>query len=138
MFVYGTLMPGQRNYDSYCRPYLKRAILGYVTGQIYHLPRLGYPGVCDGTDLVWGYCLSFDGDFSLTALDELEDYDPQRSPEQNEYNRCRATVFSAKGDGLGGSLAWIYRMAFATIQRHQGIYLPSGKWSLQEHGEKFF
>ncbi|MEB3161209.1 MAG: gamma-glutamylcyclotransferase [Synechocystis sp.] len=132
VFVYGTLMPGQCNYDPYCRPYLKRSTRGYVLGHIYHLPWLGYPGVCDGTDRVWGYCLSFGPGFSLTALDALEDYDPQRQPDQNEYHRCRATVFAANGDRLSDSPAWIYRMTLANIQRHRGIYLPSGQWTPQE------
>jgi len=127
VFVYGTLMPGQCNHHRYCHPHLQSATLGYVLGKLYHLQHLGYPGVCEGTDPVWGYCLTFKADFSLISLDGLEDYDPQRPADQNEYNRSRTTVFGPNGQPQ--SEAWIYRMTPANIQRHQGIYLPSGKWS---------
>ena len=129
VFVYGTLMPGQCNHHRYCQPYLKSATIGYIFGKIYHLQPLGYPGVCEGTDQVWGYCLTFGAGFSLAELDSLEDYDPKRDPEQNEYNRHCTTVFSPNGDCQSNAL--IYRMTATNIQRHQGIYLPSGKWSSQ-------
>ena len=139
VFVYGTLMPGQCNYDRYCRPYLKQASLSYILGQIYHLQQLGYPGVCEGTDRVWGYCLTFSADFSFAALDDLEDYDPQRHPDQNEYHRQRTTVFFPHGNLSGDrqSEAWIYRMTLANIKRYQGIYLPSGQWSPQGNSLAF-
>lgn len=127
VFVYGTLMPGECNHDFYCRPFLQRATVGYVHGQIYHLPVLGYPGVCEGTDRIWGYCLSFSPAYSLTAMDGLEDYDPQRDAAHNEYNRCQTIVFTPNGDRLGE--AWIYRMDQQKIRDYQGIYLPSGRWS---------
>lgn len=138
VFVYGTLMPGECNHPRYCQSHLKSATIGYVFGKIYHLKQLGYPGVCEGTDQVWGYCLTFDAGFTLAAMDALEDYDPKRDPEQNEYNRCRAKVFYPHGTPHNKSVqdrpteAWIYRMAVTNIQRHQGIYLPSGKWSSWE------
>ncbi|MEB3227867.1 MAG: gamma-glutamylcyclotransferase [Synechocystis sp.] len=129
VFVYGTLMPGECNHDHYCRPFLQQATMGYVFGEIYHLPQLGYPGVCEGTDQVWGYCLTFGATFSLKALDALEDYVPQRRPDQNEYQRCQTTVFFP---GDRQCEVWIYRMTPAQIQRYGGIYLPSGKWSPQD------
>lgn len=127
LFVYGTLMPGECHHLAHCQPHLERAVLGYVLGKLYHLKYLGYPGICDGSDRVWGYCLTFGPDFCLDSLDHLEDYDPQRSPDQNEYNRHRTTVFAP--NGTPASEAWIYRMAPTQVQKHQGIYLPSGRWS---------
>ncbi|MEY2985714.1 MAG: hypothetical protein RLZZ568_2331 [Cyanobacteriota bacterium] len=121
-------MPGQCNHAQFCRPYLQHATVGYVFGKIYHLPHLGYPGVCEGTDRIWGHLLVFSHGFSLAALDALEDYDPHRLPDYNEYNRSITSVFLE--DEQVYQDAWIYRMTPTNIQRHNGIYLPSGRWGV--------
>lgn len=130
VFVYGTLMPGECNHQSYCQGQIVPPLPGYVLGEIYHLQHFGYPGVCEGKDKVWGYCLTFPNGFCLADLDNLEDYQPGRNSRLNVYDRFRANVFDPQGKVI--SEAWLYRMAPARIREYGGIYLPLGQWSSVE------
>ena len=127
VFVYGTLMPGECNHQSYCQSQIKPPMPGYVFGKIYHLQHCGYPGVCEGDDKVWGYCLIFARGFSLADLDDLEDYQPEQDFQLNVYERFLETVFDPQGKIIGE--AWLYRMTPGKIREHGGIYLPTGRWS---------
>ncbi|AIE73961.1 hypothetical protein D082_14330 [Synechocystis sp. PCC 6714] len=127
VFVYGTLMPGECNHQAYCPSQIEPPARGYVLGQIYHLQHFGYPAMAIGQDRVWGYCLTFPPNFFLDQLDSLEDYQAERDPEENVYERCWATVFDPQGGEMAG--AWLYRMDPRKIERYGGIYLPTGCWS---------
>ncbi|BFM41011.1 gamma-glutamylcyclotransferase [Synechocystis sp. LKSZ1] len=129
VFVYGTLKPGEINYQRYCTGHVTAAIPAYTQGRLYHL-NLGYPALAVGNDRVYGYCLSFTDDHILVALDQLEDYQSRRGPQDNEYNRIRQVVYDMQGDSLG--LVWLYQMEMARIQAYQGDYLPGGQWSPNE------
>jgi gamma-glutamylcyclotransferase (GGCT)/AIG2-like uncharacterized protein YtfP len=131
VFVYGTLMPGECNHQAYCDRQIEPPLRSYVFGKMYHLSHCGYPGVCAGEDKVWGYCLTFPGDFCLDALDQLEDYQPGRDPHLNDYERLWEQIFTPQGEPL--TEAWLYRMSPAKIQEYGGIYLPSGQWSGQKN-----
>jgi gamma-glutamylcyclotransferase (GGCT)/AIG2-like uncharacterized protein YtfP len=63
----------------------------------------------------------------LSILDELEDYDPQRLPEENEYYRQQIDIYSPTDQALG--LAWVYLMTSKQVQYLEGIPIPSGWWS---------
>ncbi len=130
VFVYGTLMPGECNHKPYCQSQIKPPAAGYVLGKIYHLSHFGYPGVCEGDDKVWGYCLTFPTGFSLADLDDLEDYKPGRDSQLNVYERLWEDIFNPQGKVMGK--AWLYRMGSAKIQDYGGIYLPTGRWSSAE------
>ena len=101
----------------------KRAI---ALGQLYNLP-LGYPAMTPGESPVQGYLLTFTDPGVLTILDELEDYDPNQMPEQNEYNRQQIETYNLSGQPLG--FAWVYLMTAKRVQRLGGILIPSGCWS---------
>lgn len=92
VFVYGTLKPGECNYQRYCqgRVINQRPALAY--GELYALS-LGYPGMVVGTGIVQGVILSFTDPNIFLDLDQLEDYQPQRPPEENEYQRQQIQVF---------------------------------------------
>jgi gamma-glutamylcyclotransferase (GGCT)/AIG2-like uncharacterized protein YtfP len=79
-----------------------------------------------GEHPVHGYLLTFAEPGMLTLLDELEDYDSHRMPEENEYNRQQIEVYNPKGQSLG--LAWVYLMVFEQVQRLEGVLVPSGSW----------
>jgi gamma-glutamylcyclotransferase (GGCT)/AIG2-like uncharacterized protein YtfP len=64
-------------------------------------------------------------------LDQLEDYDPNRRPEDNEYNREQIEVYDQAEQSLG--LAWVYFMTLEKVQNFQGIHIPSGCWSSDFH-----
>lgn len=128
LFVYGTLQPGEENYDRYCKKWVTQVQAATVRGQLFDLP-LGYPALTPGNDLVQGCLLSFNDPAVLALLDDLEDYDPNRAPHQNEYLRVKTRVFDPKGQPLGQ--AWIYQMQPERVAQARGLWLPKGKWSNQ-------
>jgi gamma-glutamylcyclotransferase (GGCT)/AIG2-like uncharacterized protein YtfP len=125
IFVYGTLKPGEANHDRYCQSitHIQPAI---ALGTLYALP-LGYPAMTPGNHPVHGFLLTFADAQILTALDELEDYQSDRSPAQNEYNRQKTKTFSLTHQFLG--TAWVYRMEIAKAKRLGGVLLPGGNWT---------
>lgn len=126
VFVYGTLKPGEANYQHYCAAKVvdvKRAI---AFGQLFALP-LGYPAMTPGKFPVQGFLLSFPDLDILPYLDLLEGYNPQRQPLENEYERRKIEAFDTAFNSLG--LAWVYLMTTEQVNAHNGIFLPNGWWS---------
>jgi len=128
VFVYGTLKPGEENYDRYCKNWVTEIQEAMVLGQLFALP-VGYPALTAGNGSVYGFLLSFIDPAVLSLLDELEGYDPSRSPSQNDYLRLETQVLSLTGKPLGR--AWIYQMQPERIAQARGIWLPEGHWSNQ-------
>jgi gamma-glutamylcyclotransferase (GGCT)/AIG2-like uncharacterized protein YtfP len=128
VFVYGTLKPGEANFEPYCQGQVEHVQAAQVQGRLYAL-NLGYPALGQGEDWVQGVLLRSRDLNLLSRLDRLEDFQAGRSPELNEYNREWAEIWDVQGQSLGR--AWVYRMAIARIQAHQGIYLPNAEWSSQ-------
>jgi gamma-glutamylcyclotransferase (GGCT)/AIG2-like uncharacterized protein YtfP len=130
LFVYGTLKPGEQNYHYFCTSQVMEAKKAYVWGQLYHLP-LGYPAMTIGKSKVMGFLLIFSNKEILKNLDELEDYNPQRSPQDNEYDRQKIPVYDLSGEPLGE--AWSYIMTEQKVQQLKGILVPSGWWSINSY-----
>ncbi|MEL7501614.1 MAG: gamma-glutamylcyclotransferase family protein [Cyanobacteria bacterium J06554_6] len=128
VFVYGTLKPGGQYHDEYCGRYLVKAEGAIARGQLYDFPQLGYPGMTAGDGWVQGYLLSFSSHAVLEKLDWLEDYDPQASPEENEYVRHQASIWTLDGRPLG--MAWVYLMDTLRVQALGGVHLVNGVWPL--------
>lgn len=126
IFVYGTLKPEETNYQRYCAGKVVEAKRAIAFGQLFDLP-LGYPAMTIGDSPVQGFLLTFADPNVLSILDELEDYDPQRLPEENEYYRQQIDIYSPTGQALG--LAWVYLMTSKQVQYLEGIPIPSGWWS---------
>jgi gamma-glutamylcyclotransferase (GGCT)/AIG2-like uncharacterized protein YtfP len=126
IFVYGTLKPGAANFDRYCGNKVVTSQPAYIPGDLYHLPGLGYPGAIHGTRQVRGFALSFNDSAILQDLDELEDYDPQRQPAENDYIRELVTTYTL--DRIPSISAWTYLMTPARIQKLGGILIPDGWW----------
>ena len=125
IFVYGTLKPGEINYSYFCADQVSEATRVYTRGRLYHLP-LGYPAMTPGTDRVDGFLLVFANPSCLEILDQLEEYHPDRQPQDNEYYRQKTTVYRS-GEPIGE--AWGYFMAQDKIQQLGGVWLPSGWWT---------
>lgn len=127
VFVYGTLKPGEINYLPYCQGKVIEVSRAYTLGKLYHLCLLGYPGLTVGNEKIQGFLLSFVNEMILERLDQLESYQPQRLPEQNEYNRQKIPVYDLSGQPLGE--AWGYLMSLKKVQEFQGVPVPSGWWT---------
>lgn len=126
VFVYGTLKPGEANYNSYCEGKVIAATKAYTFGQLYALP-MGYPGMTEGNGKVEGFLLTFDNPKILASLDRLEDYEETRSPQINEYYRQQVAIYDLSGGFL--DYAWAYFMTKAKVIHFQGILLSSGWWT---------
>jgi gamma-glutamylcyclotransferase (GGCT)/AIG2-like uncharacterized protein YtfP len=130
VFVYGTLKPGECNYRRYCAGRVANAIESYTWGQLYHLA-IGYPAMTPGNNKIIGFLLTFANEKILVSLDELEDYHPQRSRQDNEYQRQKIPVYKLSGEPLGE--AWGYLMAPKKVEQFGGILVPSGCWRARDY-----
>jgi len=120
VFVYGTLKPGEANYQKYCAKKVISAEPATTRGQLFALP-MGYPAMTLGDNLVHGYLLSFADSRILSGLDELEDYQPTRQISENLYNRQQVEVFNLKEISL--AWAWVYLMTPDRVSQIGGILL---------------
>jgi gamma-glutamylcyclotransferase (GGCT)/AIG2-like uncharacterized protein YtfP len=125
VFVYGTLKPGECNYQRYCVGKVVEEKEAIAYGQLFDLS-LGYPAMTVGESPVQGFVLTFADSAILGVLDELEDYQEHRQPEKNEYNRLPIATYDKAGKPLG--LAWAYLMTFKKVKQFEGILMPSGLW----------
>jgi gamma-glutamylcyclotransferase (GGCT)/AIG2-like uncharacterized protein YtfP len=126
VFVYGTLKPGEANYQKYCADQVITTQRAFTLGKLFALP-MGYPAMTPGGDFVQGYLLSFTDSGILDALDELEDYQPARQMSENLYYRQQVEVCDLQGISLGD--AWAYFMAVERVFQLKGVTLPEGWWS---------
>ena len=126
VFVYGTLKPGGYYYADYCAPSVIAVQEAIAWGRLYHLP-MGYPALTEGDRPVQGSLLTFVSAEILDRLDDLEGYDPQRSPLENEYERRTTEVFGSDRQSLG--LAWSYWMTEAQVQQWRGVLCEDNVWN---------
>lgn len=127
LFVYGTLKPGEANYQRYCASKVLEAKRAIAFGKLFALP-LGYPAMTLGENPVQGFLLSFPDDSAiLRHLDWLEDYDPHRPAEQNEYNRQRIEAYNSGLESLG--TAWVYLMTPEQVCSLNGVLIADEWWS---------
>jgi hypothetical protein len=63
-------------------------------------------------------------------LDQLEDYQPHRPAEENEYQRQQISVFDLNHQPFG--LVWVYLMDIKTVEFYSGVLIPDGCWKNQD------
>jgi len=126
IFVYGTLKPGECNYQRYCEGKVVDAYPAIARGELFALP-VGYPAMTEGVENVYGFVLTFSNNAILAALDELEDYHPSHPAAQNLYQRQEIEVFNQDRQSLGK--VWAYIMLRDRINALGGIPLANGFWN---------
>lgn len=97
-----------------------------ANGLLYELP-IGYPAMTNGKGHVHGFVLSFQNPKVLLELDKLEDYHPERLPEENEYQRQKIPTFGLDGQYLW--TVWSYLMLPEKVKLLGGKLLSSGFWT---------
>lgn len=125
VFVYGTLKPDEANYAKYCAGKVITMQQATAFGELSVLP-MGYPAMTIGDRQVHGYLLSFRDMSILVHLDELEDYQSDRTQSENLYDRQQIEIFDLAEKSLG--LAWAYLMTLEQVTKFGGITLPDGLW----------
>jgi gamma-glutamylcyclotransferase (GGCT)/AIG2-like uncharacterized protein YtfP len=126
IFVYGTLKPGEINYQKYCQGKVTEAKKAIAPGKLFKLP-MGYPAMILGDGTVYGYLLSFSDCQILSALDDLEDYHPKKPISDNLYYRQSIEVFDL--DGLSLGWAWVYLMTLERVYQFRGLPQIDGSWN---------
>ncbi|MDJ0571830.1 MAG: gamma-glutamylcyclotransferase [Pleurocapsa sp. MO_192.B19] len=126
VFVYGTLKPGEANYQYYCGDRVTSQTPVYTFGNLYALP-VGYPAMTEGENTVKGILLSFSDSSILKSLDKLEGYQEQRAFDLNEYYRQLVPIYNFAHQPRGK--AWAYFMAIARVRQLQGTLITSGWWT---------
>ena len=126
VFVYGTLKPGEVNYQYYCGTKVKSQIEAYSWGDLYDL-QVGYPAMVEGKNKVKGILFSFDDDDILDSLDQLEGYQEQREISFNEYYRQSISVYGYDDQFL--VKAWAYFMTMSKVESYGGTLINSGIWT---------
>lgn len=124
VFVYGTLKPGECNYQRYCVGRVIETYPAITFGQLFDLP-MGYPGMTIGNQIVYGVVLVFTDITLLLDLDQLEEYYPDR-PEISEYERHSIQIFNLEQQPLGK--VWAYLMRPEKIQQLGGKLIEGGRW----------
>lgn len=126
IFVYGTLKPGEFNYQQYCAGEVLEAKKALAFGQLFALP-FGYPAMTEGEYPVQGFLLSFPDAAILHRLDLLENFNPYKPAHQNDYHRQIIETYNPNFVSLG--LAWAYLMTPKQVYFLDGMFLADGCWS---------
>lgn len=126
VFVYGTLKPQESAYPHYCEPHVEQVQVACMRGNLFHLPQ-GYPAMTDGDRWITGALLRFRQAEVIAAIDQFEDYDPQRPAPENLYQRRLKPVFSPTHQPLGE--AWVYLMSRPQVQALGGVKVASDRWT---------
>ncbi len=126
IFVYGSLKPGEINYNYYCDGKVIEIIEANIRGKLFDLP-LGYPAAVEGEGKIEGFLYTFHQLDILASIDELEGYQASRSLNENEYYRKVVPIYDSKDGFL--TEAWTYFMTPEKVKQTGGIPLFSTYWS---------
>ena len=75
LFVYGTLLPGLKNYKRFIEPHEHKIYQARLKGVMYLVPGDGYPVILDGEGEVKGVLFEArDLKFILPEIDDIEKY----------------------------------------------------------------
>jgi len=128
LFVYGTLLPGQRNYPRYLAGTTIAEVPATVNGELWWIGAEDYPYLCPGDALVHGRLITIAPNLfpaTLSRIDALEDFILD-DPTASLYLRQSVAVQSE----LGPQLAWSY---IWNRPERPGIRLTSGAFRDRFH-----
>ena len=131
LFVYGTLLPGERNYPRFLAGRTQSETPASVSGELWWVAEEDYPYLCRGDELIHGYLVSIVDQFysaTVRAIDLLEDFHPDH-PSASLYQRRSIEVVNPPGR----ELAWTY---FWTDRQRPGIKLTTGDFSARWQNSK--
>ena len=124
VFVYGTLQPGQVNYQR-CAEYVVHSVAATISAKLFNLS-CGYPAITHGSDKVSGWVLTFTDISALSNLDQLEGFDASGRSGDNLYDRQVVTASTKSGEALQ---AYVYVMTPEKVESIGGQHIPAGIWT---------
>jgi gamma-glutamylcyclotransferase (GGCT)/AIG2-like uncharacterized protein YtfP len=77
---------------------------------------------------VTGVILGFESPQAFVKLDQLEGFQGDRSPSENEYNRLEIEVFDPQSPPRSLGTVWTYYMSRQRVSHYGGIWLREGVW----------
>lgn len=131
IFVYGTLKPGQANWERALSGHVRRRMAGFIRGRLFDLPT-GFPAATAGDGRVHGHVLHLPTAM-LARVDEIEGFEPGRDPDRNLYQRLTVPAFTPQGAPAGKVYAYI--MDGDRVDRLGGTELPGGVWRPMVSGD---
>ena len=124
-FVYGTLLPGQPNYELWSESIVQHQKAFFPNGRLYDLG--AYPMLIEGSGgpIIGEFATISEPDYEkiMLRLDTLEGYDPQL-PEASDYQRREREIHLASGNR---EIAWVY--LGNELAAAEAILISSGDWA---------
>lgn len=108
LFIYGTLLPDERNHARYLGGRTLTDEPATVAGELWWEVVEDYPYLCPGDGIVQGRLVTIAPEqFSVTLreIDALEDFLPA-DPQASLYLRCPVEVMTATGPRQAWSYLW--------------------------------
>jgi gamma-glutamylcyclotransferase (GGCT)/AIG2-like uncharacterized protein YtfP len=124
LFVYGTLLPGERNYSWFLAGRTETETQARARGELWLVESEDYPYLVPGEGEVHGCLVTIQKtEFTriIQAIDRLEDYDP-RQPRQSLYLRRLIQVVNHTVETRAWAYVWNRR-------ERPGFRLESGDFS---------
>ena len=122
LFVYGTLMRGQRNHARFCGD----ALTIEPASTMGHLHDLlaGFPAMVEGKGTVYGEAMTFpDTEATLSELDFLEGYRPDQPGRSLYLRRVQPVTLLGSGTTVPA-----YCYLWHGPLPPDAVFLPSGRW----------
>ena len=116
-FVYGTLMPGERNHFPLLQESLISCEEASIPGTLYHYLKDDCPAITEGTTEIFGKLLLLRAEHFpevLKRMNKIEECFAPNDPE-NVYNLDRADVRAAGGETVR---AYVYKINPALLREH--------------------
>lgn len=127
--VYGTLMEGFRNYNTYLKKRVTKVEYGTTKGKLFHLKDINCPALIDGDEDIKIEIMMIEGDLEniIKELNSIEGYISENNID-NIYNRVLREVYNATLEKTENLYIYEYNMKNKNVSTDNMIYISSGSW----------
>lgn len=127
--VYGSLCRGFFNFNKYLAGRTMEIRPGKTKGQLFHMPRRGYPALLDGNDDIYCEIMTLTGDVKalLSELDKMENASTPPHPNDEYHRLLRDVVDIQTGEHFSLSM-YMFNIANPQAKDEPMIYISHGNW----------
>lgn len=137
LFVYGTLLPGLKNYKRFLEPYNPKVYEARTRGVMYIVPSDGYPVILDGENEIKGVLYETrDLKVILPEIDDIEKFTDVES-QSLLVREIRDVELLESGKTVKAHI-YMWPPSKAEWLKKNGEVIPDGDWArfLREKEEK--